>query len=114
MLETYVSRDLEVESKSEIFRGMDFRGYFALITAHSMNVKNSSREAIIYYVAIFMLDVMITKFKGHTKADLERIIKEHGGKYFQHPDASPKIRIIADSISTYTHSLIFMFIVFFA
>ncbi|RHZ76968.1 hypothetical protein Glove_187g70 [Diversispora epigaea] len=68
LLETYVSRDLVVESKSEIFKGMDFH-------------------------------VIITKFKGNSKADFEHIIKEHGGKYFQHPDASPNIRIIADSIN---------------
>ncbi|CAG8491985.1 485_t:CDS:10 [Acaulospora colombiana] len=36
--------------------------------------------------------------KDYNKTDLERMIKEHGGKFFQHPDASPNIRIIADSL----------------
>ncbi|CAG8541910.1 2307_t:CDS:10 [Diversispora eburnea] len=67
LLETYVSRDLVVESKSEIFKGMEFR---------------------------------------HSKADFEHMIKEHGGKYFQHPDASPNIRIIADSMNIRVNNII--------
>ncbi|CAG8629791.1 1446_t:CDS:10, partial [Scutellospora calospora] len=43
--------------------------------------------------------VMVTKYKSFTKSDLERMIKENGGEFFQHPNASPNIYIIAESLS---------------
>ncbi|CAG8496985.1 36241_t:CDS:10, partial [Racocetra persica] len=46
-------------------------------------------------------NVMVTKYKSFTKSDLERIIKEHGGEFFQHPDASPNLYIIAESLSNF-------------
>ncbi|CAG8778937.1 148_t:CDS:10, partial [Cetraspora pellucida] len=45
--------------------------------------------------------VMMTKYKSFTKSDLERMIKEHGGEFFQHPDASPNLYIIAESLSNF-------------
>ncbi|KAF0520638.1 ATP-dependent DNA ligase [Gigaspora margarita] len=45
--------------------------------------------------------VMVTKYKTFTKADLERMIKENGGEFFQHPDASPNLYIIAESLSNF-------------
>ncbi|CAG8658863.1 19827_t:CDS:10, partial [Dentiscutata erythropus] len=45
--------------------------------------------------------VMVAKYKTFTKADLERMIKEHGGEFFQHPDASPNLYIIAESLSNF-------------
>ncbi|KAG9296314.1 hypothetical protein G9A89_014906 [Geosiphon pyriformis] len=32
-----------------------------------------------------------------SKLQLQRLIKEHGGKFFQHPEATPKIHVLSDS-----------------
>ncbi|CAJ0637940.1 3686_t:CDS:2 [Entrophospora sp. SA101] len=42
---------------------------------------------------------MIPKFQNYSKLDLERIIKEHGGRFFQHHEAQPNMYILADTTS---------------
>ncbi|CAG8469411.1 2306_t:CDS:10 [Acaulospora morrowiae] len=44
--------------------------------------------------------------KDFDKSDLERMIKEHGGRFFQHPDASSDLRIIADLQTTRVNNII--------
>lgn len=43
---------------------------------------------------------MIPKFQSYSKLDLERIIKEHGGRFFQHHEAQPNMYILADTTSS--------------
>ena len=43
---------------------------------------------------------MLTKYKEYTKADFERMIKEHGGSYSQHPGTDSEIHLIAEDASS--------------
>ncbi|CAH1758823.1 13142_t:CDS:10 [Entrophospora sp. SA101] len=47
----------------------------------------------------FSNHIMIPKFQNYSKLDLERIIKEHGGRFFQHHEAQPNMYILADTTS---------------
>lgn len=43
---------------------------------------------------------MLTKYKEYTKSDFERMIKEHGGSYSQHPGSDSEIHLIAEDASS--------------
>nr|CAG8456310.1 14201_t:CDS:10 [Entrophospora candida] len=47
----------------------------------------------------FSNHIMIPKFQNYSKLDLERIIKEHGGRFFQHHEAQHNMYILADTTS---------------
>jgi hypothetical protein len=48
---------------------------------------------------------MLTKYKEFTKADFERMIKEHGGSYSQHPGTDSEIHVIAEDASSIINEL---------
>jgi hypothetical protein len=51
---------------------------------------------------------MIQKFLTYSKLDLERIIKEHGGRFFQHHEAQPNMYILADTTSSKVYVIFYI------
>src|SRR5205809_447988 len=77
---------------------MNFRTYFRLF--HNLLLYSFASLLINLFFSSAFLDIMIPRFQNYSKLDLERIIKEHGGRFFQHHEAQPNMYILADTTSS--------------
>ncbi|CAI2176822.1 16107_t:CDS:10 [Funneliformis geosporum] len=72
---------------------------YTMLETFTSNIGQVEEKSMIFKDMKF--HIMLTKYKENTKADFERMIKEHGGSYSQHPGNDSEIRLIAEDASNF-------------
>ncbi|CAB4409290.1 ATP-dependent DNA ligase [Rhizophagus irregularis] len=72
---------------------------YTMLETFTSNIGPVEEKSMIFKDMKF--HIMLTKYKEYTKSDFERMIKEHGGSYSQHPGSDSEIHLIAEDASNF-------------